>query len=93
MTFQKFLAAEFPDYAALSNPLPMTAKEIRALLSDDEAIVLFAAADTETYVFALTRDSSDWRPIPLGVEAVSRKAEPSLLFAFQRSRPSLMTAC
>ena len=39
---QKTFASEFPNYAALSNPLPMTAKEIQALLSDDEALVLFA---------------------------------------------------
>ena len=31
---QKTFAVEFPDYAALSNPLPLTAKEMQALLSD-----------------------------------------------------------
>ena len=67
---QKTFAAEFPDYAALSNPLPMTAKEIQALLSGDEAMVLFAVADKESYVFALTRDSFDWKPLPLGAEAL-----------------------
>ena len=30
---QKTLAVEFPDYASLSNPLPLTAKDIRLLLS------------------------------------------------------------
>ena len=53
---QKTLAAEFPDYAALSNPLPMTAKEIQSLLSDDEAMVLFAVTEKESYVFAMTRE-------------------------------------
>ena len=38
---QKTFAVEFPDYAALSNPLPMTAKEIQSLLSDDEAMLVF----------------------------------------------------
>ena len=41
----KTLAVEFPNYAALSNPLPMTAREIQALLSGDEAMVLFAVTD------------------------------------------------
>jgi tetratricopeptide (TPR) repeat protein len=72
-TLQKSLAAEFPDYAALSNPLPMTAKQIQALLSGDEAMVLFAVADKESYVFALTRESFDWKPLPLGAEALSQK--------------------
>jgi hypothetical protein len=51
----------------------MTAKEVQALLSDDGAMVLFAVAEKETYVFALTRDNFDWKPIPLGAEALSQK--------------------
>jgi tetratricopeptide (TPR) repeat protein len=72
-SLQKRLAAEFPDYAALSNPLPVTAKELQALLSSDEAMVLFAVADKESYVFALTRESFDWKPVPLGAEALAQK--------------------
>ncbi len=72
-TLQKTFAAEFPDYAALSNPLPMTAKEIQALLSDNEAMVLFSVNDKESYVFAITRDGVDWKPVPLGAEALSQK--------------------
>jgi hypothetical protein len=58
-TLQKTFATEFPDYAALSNPLPMTAEEMQALLSDDEAMVLFSIIDKESYVFALTRENFD----------------------------------
>jgi CHAT domain-containing protein/Tfp pilus assembly protein PilF len=70
---QKTLAAEFPDYAALSNPLPMTVKEVQSLLSPDEALVLFAVVDSESYVLAMTRDGFEWRRLPLGAEAVSQK--------------------
>ena len=71
---QKVFAAEFPNYAALSNPLPMTARDVQALLSDDEALVLFAAGgDQESYVFALTRAGSDWKAIPLGGAALAQK--------------------
>lgn len=72
-SLQKILATEFPGYAALSNPLPVTAKELQALLSADETMVLFAVADKETYVFALTRESLDWKPVPLGAEALAQK--------------------
>jgi CHAT domain-containing protein len=72
-TLQKTFAAEFPDYTALSNPLPMTAREIQALLSGDEAMVLFPVVDKESYVIALTRENFDWKPLPLGAEALSRK--------------------
>jgi hypothetical protein len=70
---QKTLAVEFPDYAALSNPPPLTAKEIQALLSDDEAMVLFSVVEKESYVFALTRERFDWMQLPSGAEALSQK--------------------
>src|ERR1700682_3953746 len=72
-SLQKTFATEFPDYAALSNPPPMTAKEIQALLSGNEAMVLFSVAEKESYVFAITQDGFDWKPIPLGAEALSQK--------------------
>jgi len=71
---RKVFAAEFPDYAALSNPLPLVAGDVQALLAGDEALVLFSIGDTESYVFALTRHGFDWRMIPLGKEAISQKA-------------------
>ena len=70
---QKTLSAEFPDYAALSNPLPLTVKEIQPLLSGDEAMVLFAVTEVESYVIAITRESFDWKPIPRGAETLSQK--------------------
>jgi tetratricopeptide (TPR) repeat protein/CHAT domain-containing protein len=70
---QQTFAKEFPDYAALSNPLPMTVKEIQPLLSADEALVLFSAGDKESYVFALTRDVFDWKAFPVGAEALAEK--------------------
>jgi CHAT domain-containing protein/DNA-binding SARP family transcriptional activator len=71
---QKTFAIEFPDYAALSNPLPLTARDIQAVLSADEALVLFSTSGSkESYVFALTRDRVDWQAIPLGADALSHK--------------------
>jgi CHAT domain-containing protein/Tfp pilus assembly protein PilF len=71
---QKTLAAEFPDYAALSNPLPATAKQIQALLSDDEALLVFAAAgDKQSYVYVFTREIADWKAIPFGGGALADK--------------------
>jgi tetratricopeptide (TPR) repeat protein len=71
---RKVFASEFPGYAALSNPMPMTAKEVQALLAEDEALLLFAAAgDRESYVFAFTRGSFDWKSIPLGGDGLAQK--------------------
>ena len=76
---QTVLAAQFPDYAALSNPLPLQARELQSLLAHDEALVLFALADQESYVFAFTREQLDWKRIPFGAAAVADK-----VMAFRR---------
>ena len=72
-SLQKTLSAEFPDYAALSNPSPPTVREIQPLLSGDEAMVLFAVTEAASYVIAITRESFDWKPIPRGAETLSQK--------------------
>jgi tetratricopeptide (TPR) repeat protein/CHAT domain-containing protein len=76
---QGVFAAEFPGYAALSNPQPLAVKEIQALLSDGEALLAYATGDKESYVFAVTRASAAWKPIALGTGALS-----SRVVAFRR---------
>lgn len=70
---QKRLAAEFPDYAALSNPLPVKTDEIQTLLATDEATVVFSVLDKQSYVIAVTRDGFDWKPISLGADDIAKK--------------------
>ena len=70
---QQTLAREFPDYAALSNPLPMTAKEIQAALADDEALVLLFPTERASYVFALTRAGFEWKEVRLGSQELADK--------------------
>jgi CHAT domain-containing protein len=61
---------EFPDFAALSNPRPLAVKEIQSLLSDGEALLLYATGEEKSYVFAVTRASVAWKPIPVGTAAL-----------------------
>jgi tetratricopeptide (TPR) repeat protein/uncharacterized protein YraI len=70
---EKVFAAEFPDYAALSNPQPLTVKDIQGLLSGDEALVLFASGGEETYVFAVTRKAVASKVVRLGTAALAEK--------------------
>jgi CHAT domain-containing protein len=73
-SLQKTFAKDFPDYAALSNPLPLTQAEIQSFLLDDEAIVLFSrSGGTKTFVFALTRGGVDWKEIPIAADTLVQK--------------------
>jgi CHAT domain-containing protein len=72
-TLEGVFGAEFPDYAALSNPQPLAVKDIQALLFDGEALLTYATGERETYVFAVTRTSAAWKPIALGTAALSEK--------------------
>lgn len=70
---QKTFAVEFPDYASLSNPLPLAVKDIQPLLSADEAMVLFSVVDKQSHVIAITREGVEWKEIPLGADALAQK--------------------
>lgn len=70
---QKTLTLEFPDYASLSNPLPLAVKDIQPLLSADEAMVIYSVVDKQSYVVAITREGADWKQIPLGADEMARK--------------------
>ena len=54
---QARLEKEFPDYAALSNPKPLSAEEAQKLLGADAAMVFILPGDIESYLFALNRDA------------------------------------
>ena len=89
--------AEFPDYAALSNPLPMTVKEIQSLLSDDEAHgAVRASPRRKATSLRLTREGFDWKPIPLGAEALAqqgRRLPPRPRYQPRRAMPPANPAC
>jgi CHAT domain-containing protein len=63
----------FADDAALSDPQSPAVKEIQDLLSRGEALLVYAAGEKESYVFAVTRQSAAWKPIALGTAAMSEK--------------------
>src|SRR5208337_454659 len=72
-TITSQLERQFPEYATLENPKPLKAAEIQELLGDEEALLFFLTADTDSYVFALTRDRFEWETVALGREALAEK--------------------
>jgi CHAT domain-containing protein/tetratricopeptide (TPR) repeat protein len=77
----KRLAMEFPDYAALSRPQPLSVEEVQSQLHPDEALVLFldmpAAKPTpeETFVWVITTTEMRWARSELGTPALRREVE------------------
>jgi len=67
------LEKEFPDYAALSNPRPLKVDDVQKLLGTHEALLLLLTGEEQSYVFAVTADSFDWRTIPVGRDDIAAK--------------------
>ncbi len=75
------LAADFPDYAALSSPAPLGAEEAQAQLGPDEALVLFLdtpeakSTPEETFIWVVTKTDLRWVRSDLGMEALAREVQ------------------
>ena len=73
----KVLAKEFPEYAAATNPEPLTLADAQALLRNDEALLLFfdtrawQAAPEETFIWVATRTEARWLRSNFGTQALA----------------------
>jgi tetratricopeptide (TPR) repeat protein len=75
----KRLAADFPNFASLASPTPLSVEDVQARLGADEALVLFL--DTpgtkpipeETFVWVVTRTEMRWVRSELGTAALTRE--------------------
>ena len=64
-------AREFPDYAALSRPQPLTAKDIQPLLADDEALVIIDLG-AKSFVWVVTRSGTVWKELAVTATDISK---------------------
>jgi CHAT domain-containing protein/tetratricopeptide (TPR) repeat protein len=77
------LAKDFPDYAALASPKPLSVEEVQAQLHAEEALVLFfdvrerfaGVAPEETFVWIVTSNSVRWLRSGLGTAALAREVQ------------------
>jgi len=67
------VAAEFPALAGLTTPRPLGADQVRKLIGTHESLVFWIVADKETHVFAINREVSEWRVLPLGATALAER--------------------
>ncbi len=74
---QSVLARDFPDYAALENPEPLSVDEIQAFLRLDEALVLFLDTPEsqlmpeETFTWVITKTDARWQRSNVGSTALA----------------------
>jgi tetratricopeptide (TPR) repeat protein/CHAT domain-containing protein len=75
----KRLNADFPDYAALASPAPLSVEEVQAHLAADEVLVLFLdtpaliATPEETFIWVVTKTDVRWARSGLGTSALVRE--------------------
>jgi CHAT domain-containing protein/Tfp pilus assembly protein PilF len=69
------IASDFPDYAALVNPKPLSIVETQQLLVPGEALVVFHLSDQGNYVWAVTSDRAEWREIKLSRGEIEEKVQ------------------
>lgn len=77
------ISRQFPAYAELTRPLPLSATDTRALLNSDEAVLLILPAPDATYIWALNGERAEWArsslsegDITKGVQALRRNLDP-----------------
>jgi tetratricopeptide (TPR) repeat protein len=69
------LAREFPDYAALANPEPISLAATQALLRDNEALYQLLIGDRATLAFLVTKGDARWLELPVGREKLVEEVE------------------
>jgi tetratricopeptide (TPR) repeat protein len=75
----KRLAADFPEYAALSQPVSLSTEEVQAQLGVNEALVLFLdtpqwqSTPEETFIWVVTKTEVRWVRSELGTAALIRE--------------------
>jgi len=60
------LARDFPRFAEIANPRPVALAEAAALLGPDEALLVWAVREQDTFLWAVRRDRSALYRLPVG---------------------------
>src|SRR5262249_44420858 len=68
------LNQHFPDFAAMSKPVPMSVEETQALLSGDEALLLIDL-DAKSYAWVITRQSADWVELDVAAKDLAQQVQ------------------
>lgn len=67
------LHRDFPAYAELSNPRPVTLRDVQGLLQPEEALLLYAVTERATFLWVLRHDRADMHRIEIGRTALAEE--------------------
>jgi tetratricopeptide (TPR) repeat protein len=62
------LAREFPEYAALASPKPLSLSETQSLLGPGEALITYAVWDESTFLWVVRHDDAAFHRLDIGRE-------------------------
>ena len=93
-------AKDFPDYAALARPRPLSITDVQSQLRDGEALILFLdtpeapPTPEETFIWAVTKTDSRWVKSDIGTKALGERVSALRCgldeFSLVRRRPCAM---
>jgi CHAT domain-containing protein/tetratricopeptide (TPR) repeat protein len=69
------LGMDFPNYAALASPRPLSIEETKALLTPSEAIVHYIVDRENVYAWFVTRESASWRRLDITATDLAHKVQ------------------
>ena len=69
------IASEFPAYAELSNPRPLQAEGVQALLAGDEALMVYLTTNEATWLWVLRHDDLALYRIKIGAATLTSEVK------------------
>lgn len=72
-TIDAQIGRDFPDIAKLSDPAPLSIRDVQALLMPREVMIFIANRLNQSLVWAIGRDTVAWELVPVGSEELTRE--------------------
>jgi tetratricopeptide (TPR) repeat protein len=83
------IAIEFPGYAELSNPKPVSFEAAQGLLGRDEALLVYLSTADETWLWAVRRGAIAFYRLGIGAEALANEVTALRTRLDPRDNPNL----
>lgn len=69
------IKTQFPQYANLVEPRPLSLQEVQHQLSDSEALLFFVVSEKGNFVFAINKETASWKELIISRAALAQKVK------------------